>query len=105
MPLFAAAALLPFVPPAAALVAGVLVALAAGNPWLQQTRKLAHFTLGLAVLGLGAAADLGTVEVGKIADLIVVRDNPLDDIHHLRSLLLVLKDGRVVADHRQKARA
>jgi imidazolonepropionase-like amidohydrolase len=53
----------------------------------------------------GAAADLGTVEVGKIADLIVVRDNPLDDIHHLRSLQLVLKDGHVVADHRQTTRA
>ena len=53
----------------------------------------------------GAAADLGTVEVGKIADLIAVRDNPLDDIHHLRSLQLVIKDGRVVADHRVEARA
>jgi imidazolonepropionase-like amidohydrolase len=52
----------------------------------------------------GVATDLGTVEVGKIADLIVVRDNPLDDIHHLRSLQLVLKDGRVVADHRGRAR-
>ena len=61
------------------------------------TRHAAHLC--------GAAADLGTVEVGKIADLIVVRDNPLDDIHHLRSLQLVLKDGRVVADHRQRARA
>jgi len=48
----------------------------------------------------GALADLGTVEVGKLADLIVVRENPLDDIHGLRSLQLVLKDGRVVADHR-----
>lgn len=48
----------------------------------------------------GVAADLGTVETGKIADLIVVRENPLDDIHHLRTLDLVIKDGRVVADHR-----
>jgi uncharacterized integral membrane protein (TIGR00698 family) len=61
VPLLAAAALLPFVPPAAALVAGVLVALAAGNPWLPRTRKVAQLTLGLAVLGLGAAADLGVV--------------------------------------------
>ncbi len=61
MPLFAAVALLPFVPPAAALVTGVLVALATGNPWPQRTRKLAHLTLGFAVLGLGAAADLGVV--------------------------------------------
>jgi imidazolonepropionase-like amidohydrolase len=48
----------------------------------------------------GALGDLGTVEVGKLADLIVVRDNPLDDVHHLRTLLLVLKEGRVIADHR-----
>jgi uncharacterized integral membrane protein (TIGR00698 family) len=61
IPLFAVLALLPVVPPAAALVSGVLVALAAGNPWLAGTRKLAHFLLGLSVMGLGAAADLGVV--------------------------------------------
>ena len=48
----------------------------------------------------GALADLGTVEVGKLADLIVVREDPLEDIHNLRSLQLVVKDGRIVADHR-----
>jgi len=51
----------------------------------------------------GAGDLLGTIEAGKIADLIAVRDNPLEDIHHLRSLLLVVKDGRVVADHRAAA--
>lgn len=50
----------------------------------------------------GALGDLGTVEVGKLADLIVVRENPLDDIGNLRLLELVLKDGRVVADHRDR---
>ncbi len=48
----------------------------------------------------GALADLGTVEVGKLADLIVVREDPLEDIHNLRSLQIVLIDGRIVADHR-----
>ena len=48
----------------------------------------------------GAADELGTVEVGKKADLIVVRGNPLDDVEHLGDLALVVKDGRVVADHR-----
>jgi imidazolonepropionase-like amidohydrolase len=48
----------------------------------------------------GVGQDLGTVEVGKIADLIVVRDNPLDDVDNLRALDLVIKDGRIVADHR-----
>jgi imidazolonepropionase-like amidohydrolase len=43
---------------------------------------------------------LGTVEPGKLADLIVVRDNPLDRIHNLRSLQLVLVNGAVVVDRR-----
>lgn len=48
----------------------------------------------------GAGDDLGTVEVGKLADLIVVRNNPLDDVNHLRELELVFKAGQLVADHR-----
>jgi imidazolonepropionase-like amidohydrolase len=47
---------------------------------------------------------LGTVEPGKIADLIVVADNPLEDIHYLRRLWLVIKNGRVVVDKRQVSR-
>ena len=48
----------------------------------------------------GAGDQLGTVEVGKIADLVVVAANPLDDINNLRQLQLVIKDGRVVSDKR-----
>jgi len=48
----------------------------------------------------GAAANLGTVEVGKLADLIVVAANPLEDINNVRRLLLVLKEGRIVSDKR-----
>ena len=48
----------------------------------------------------GVDDELGTVEVGKRADLIVVRGNPLDDVEHLAALAVVIKDGRVVADHR-----
>jgi imidazolonepropionase-like amidohydrolase len=36
----------------------------------------------------------------KIADLIVVGANPLEDITNVRYLRLVLKDGRVIADKR-----
>lgn len=49
----------------------------------------------------GAGQDLGTVEVGKLADLIVVADNPLENINNLRSLDLVIKEGSIVADHRK----
>ena len=48
----------------------------------------------------GVGSELGTVEPGKLADLIVVADNPLADIENLRKLRLVLKEGQVVADHR-----
>ena len=48
----------------------------------------------------GVGPELGTVEPGKLADLIVVKDNPLNDIENLRKLQLVMKEGRIVADHR-----
>lgn len=45
----------------------------------------------------GLAADLGTLEPGKLADILVVRGNPCDDIAVLRAVQAVLKDGQVVA--------
>lgn len=44
----------------------------------------------------GVADKLGTVEVGKLADLIAVPQNPLDNISALRQVKLVLKEGEVV---------
>ncbi len=50
----------------------------------------------------GVGDELGTIEVGKLADLIVVQRNPLEDIQHLHTLELVFKAGRLLADHRQE---
>jgi imidazolonepropionase-like amidohydrolase len=41
---------------------------------------------------------LGTVEKGKLADLLVVAGDPLQDIANLRQMRLVVSDGRVVRD-------
>ena len=37
--------------------------------------------------------DLGTIEPGKIADLLLVDGDPTQDINDLRKLRLVIKDG------------
>ena len=49
----------------------------------------------------GVGNQLGTISKGKIADLIVVGDNPLEDIRNLRNLKLVIKNGEVVSDKRK----
>jgi imidazolonepropionase-like amidohydrolase len=43
---------------------------------------------------------VGTVEVGKLADLIVVEENPLENISALRKVRMVLKEGNIVVDRR-----
>jgi imidazolonepropionase-like amidohydrolase len=68
------------------------------TPWQALQAATRH---AAEVCGVGHL--LGTVEAGKLADLVVVRDNPLDDIDNVRTLELVFKEGRLVADHRPGA--
>jgi imidazolonepropionase-like amidohydrolase len=42
--------------------------------------------------------DLGTLEPGKLADLVMVDGDPLQDIYSLTRPLLVVKEGKVVVD-------
>jgi imidazolonepropionase-like amidohydrolase len=44
---------------------------------------------------LGKGDQLGTIEPGKLADIIVVRGNPLFDSTNLANVEVVLKDGRI----------
>jgi imidazolonepropionase-like amidohydrolase/Tol biopolymer transport system component len=52
-------------------------------------------TLGIAV-SEGVDADLGTLEVGKLADLILLDKNPLETVLNARLPWRVIKDGLVV---------
>jgi imidazolonepropionase-like amidohydrolase len=45
---------------------------------------------------LGAEKDLGTIEQGKLADLIIVDGDPLENIRDTRNIVSVIKDGEVV---------
>ncbi len=38
----------------------------------------------------------GTIETGKLADLLVLDANPIDDIRNLRKLSVLVRDGRVI---------
>ena len=53
---------------------------------------------GAELLGLGE--EIGTLEVGKRADVIVVDGNPLEDISQIGNVVWVMKDGELVkANH------
>ena len=44
---------------------------------------------------MGWSDQLGTIEAGKLADVIATRDNPLDDISALKAVGFVMKDGKI----------
>jgi imidazolonepropionase-like amidohydrolase len=55
---------------------------------------------------LGIDRQIGTIERGKHADLVIVNGNPSQNIHDIRNVHLVFKDGigydpaRLIADVR-----
>jgi imidazolonepropionase-like amidohydrolase len=51
---------------------------------------------------IGKSAELGTLEPGKRADLVIIAGDPLTDVFDLTRVVFVVKDGKVVSDTRGK---
>jgi imidazolonepropionase-like amidohydrolase len=81
----------PFVIPGLSLHDELALLVSAGLTPLDAIRS----ATGLAATMLGRS-DIGAVEAGRLADLLVVVGNPADDIGATRNMRLVVKGGRAV---------
>ena len=65
------------------------------NAGMTEKEAILSATLHASLL-LGEESNLGSIELGKLADIIAVSGNPLEDIRRLQSVDFVMKNGNVI---------
>ena len=53
-----------------------------------------------AAAAIGRSKDLGTLEPGRLGDLVILDGNPLTEISDVLKVKVVVKEGKIVVDKR-----
>ena len=83
----------PWVIPGISLHEELRLLAAAGIPKLEVLRIATHN----GAVALGLDGQIGSVEIGKRADLIVLTDDPIQDLKHTQSIKWVIRNGTLVS--------
>jgi imidazolonepropionase-like amidohydrolase len=85
----------PWVIPGASLHRELELLVSAGIP----PQEVITMATRNAAEALGISGESGTVEVGKLADLVVLTSNPLEEIRNTREMEFVIRRGRISDSH------